>query len=453
MSTAASSSAVHGASGDRLALEEVAAFLARRETVLARGGSKQLDAYLGTREIRRAEQARVGLTQAVEKAADRINVFALTASDVELLKDFKAAGKIERSTLFRLAGREGMYTLGSDAVHLIGVDVAMRTTSPDHVALAKYMMALADQISCGVVFGAHPSSLGSPTWSAVKAGEVDDVTKFYAKNPQTTAWLSVRKDSKSRHLAVVGPDYVARTAWTPEGNASDVDWYVERQAEPLLCNAMYLPVLLMADAYARHNWPAACLGEKNGGAVSGLPVTVLGNPKAIVGPLAAALDQLVAKSMVDAGFVPIQQYADGSMVVVTKMPSVYLPPTLTDKTKQSDLRVNAEFNLTVSTHQIGHLVRDYVQPMLGDDIDFESLNETLTAWIGRIVLVNKRGASEAMRKSMPLKSATIVVSPVPGRPDAAHILINVQPHIGLGGVVVDLKVTAPKDPLLLPTKD
>ena len=139
--------------------------------------------------------------------------------------------------------------------------------------------------------------------------------RHHLQGPQYIAWNKLRERDESRHLAMVVPPFVLRSA-ADEGSAADGSG--QRSAEPLWGNGSIAVAVLIANSFARTGWPTHIRG--NGDTrIGDLPVWASAGGHI---PLAALLSDQKQGELADSGFVVLGCRPNHDAAFVAYAPSV-----------------------------------------------------------------------------------------------------------------------------------
>lgn len=403
--------------------------------------SRQLDAVLHARPLRRLEGSWRGLAWLAEQLPqDRmVKMRLLTISWREICRDLERAAEFDQSQLFRKIYEDEFGTAGGEPYGLLLVDHAVRHApgpdSPtDDVAALLGLSQVAAAAFAPLIAAASPELLGldayaeaGPAFDLADALRLQDRMRFQG--------IKAREDT--RFLGLLLPRVLGRAVWRDDGRRADgfrYQEYAPRHDARVWTSPIYAFGAVAARAFARYRWPAEVRGaepqwEPSGGVVDTLPHERL--PSDPPGPPPRPPVELALTDEQE------RQIADGNLIALVglemlpeatfgALPSLHRPPRMTSDAATANQRLSAQLNNMLCVSRFAHCIKLMGRDMIGSFKTAEEVEFTLQRWLSKHVSGIAGGEVAAARS--PLRGARIEVRERPGKPGVYGCVIQLQPH-------------------------
>jgi type VI secretion system protein ImpD/type VI secretion system protein ImpC len=403
--------------------------------------SRQLDAVLHARPLRRLEGSWRGLSWLVDQLPqDRmVKVRLLTVSWREICRDLERAIEFDQSALFRKVYEDEFGMPGGEPYGLLLVDHAVRHApgpgSPtDDVAALLGLAQVAAAAFAPLIAAASPELLGLDTYA--EAGPAFDLADAL-RLPDRMRFQGIKAREDTRFLGLLLPRVLGRAAWQDDGRRADGFRYREyapRHDARVWTSPIYAFGAVAARAFSRHRWPAEVRGaepqwEPTGGVVDTLPHERL--PSDPPGPPPRPPVELALTDEQE------RQLADGNLIALVglemlpeatfgALPSLHRPPRMTTEAATANQRLSSQLNNMLCVSRFAHCIKLMGRDMVGSYKTAEEVEFTLQRWLSKHVSGLAGGELAAARS--PLRDARIEVRERPGKPGSYGCVIQLQPH-------------------------
>lgn len=374
----------------------------------------------------------------------KLRVLCATRADIQ--KDLDKAAQFDQSKLFKKIYEDEFGTFGGTPYSvMLGDFTSFGRDHPDVDLLSKITTVCA---SAHVPFlgGASPELFGMNTYSEL--GNPRDIAKIF-ESTELAEWNGFRDIDDSRYCALFLPRVLARMPYGPSTNPITKFNYTEKvngtdNTTFLWSNPAYAMAAKITQAFADYHWTAAIRGVEGGGLVEQLPVY---NYKTAEGdvvmkcPTEIPLTDRREKELSDQGFIALCHAKGTNTAAFFGGQTVQKPKEYStdDATANANLSARLPYMLTASrfAHYIKMMMRDKIGSMEGQS----QIQALLQQWLAEYVLLSD-DASQEMKASYPLRSASVEVIEDESNPGAYKAILFLKPHFQLEDLDVSLRLVA-----------
>ncbi|MBY5931945.1 type VI secretion system contractile sheath large subunit [Tateyamaria omphalii] len=418
--------------------------IAAIDTVLTR----QLNAIFAAPSFRALEARWRALSRLAQQAGSdgQVIVRVLDASWPEVVRDLDRAVEFDQSHLHKLVydGEFGMP--GGLPFGLIVGDYAVSSTTDrargDQVDALSQLSAVGAAAFCPIILGGAPDLLGVDDFARIAPHtDLSERRDGRAEQYLTTRWQSLRKRDDARFLGVVAPDVVIR-APRKRLDASRADGFTfdEDPSVPLTVSGAYAFAATVIAAFKASGWFAAIRGAVEddiaGGTVPGWPGLDLGTDNhglSTQPPVSLRLTAAQENALVARGIVPLSALPLTDMAVFNANPSLHRPAQYDSVVATENARISAMLQYVLCTSRFAHYLKVMMREQVGSVTPAEMIERQLSDWLLSYCLGND-DADRDLKAQYPLRTASVSVASLPGRPGAYSAMIRLQPHFQLDDI-------------------
>ncbi|WP_051980876.1 type VI secretion system contractile sheath large subunit [Burkholderia sp. 9120] len=386
----------------------------------------------------------------------------------ELSNDLETAVEFDQSLMFKLTYEAEYGTLGGNPFSVLIMDYPIGKTFLDIEFLSK-VTQVAAAAHAPLIAGAQPSMFGLDDYSQL--GKPRDLAKIFEGND----WISFnafRQTEDSRYATLVLPrlllrlpyDYTVapvgfnyiedissdgqRPSTDPTNVNADQNGVkfadIDSDSKFLWGNAAYALAQRITNAFALYQWTAAIRGEEGGGLVDGLPLyqyrTDRGS-QVLFCPTEVAITDRREKELSDLGFIALCHSKGSSNAVFFGGQTVNQPITYLSDEANANAQLSARLPYMLAASRFAHYVKVLVRKKVGGFQNRATLEAYLNTWIAQYVLLDDN-ATQEIKASYPLRSASIVVTEVPGAPGSYKATMFLKPHFQLEELTTSIRLVA-----------
>lgn len=433
------------------------ALLARDIAALDAMIACQLDAILHHQRLRRLEGSWRGLAWLVSRLSlsGRVKLRILNVSWAEICRDLERAAEFDQSQTFRNIYEDEFGIAGGEPYGLLVVDHEVRHRPgpgaiTDDISALTALAGVAAAAFAPLVVGAAPALLGVDEFAEL-SGVGDPVSAMSAAEYQRWKRLATLEDA--RFVAVTLPRALARLPWVEALDRHRGFRYGETIASPadrVFCNAGYLVAASVIRAFETYSWPADMRGydidRLGGGVIEDLPEPLFSTDPAD-GLNRPALDLMLSdrqeRALVAAGLLPVGAIPFGGQALIGAARSLQSPAARfagpNANAASANARLSAQFNSIVCVSRFAHYVKIMGRDMVGSFKTAPEVQRALQSWIKNFTNANTDAGAETMAR-YPLRSASIAVTELPGKPGVYGCTVQLQPHFQLDDVSASFRL-------------
>lgn len=435
----------------------LAALITRDIAALDAMITRQLDAILHHQRLRRLEGSWRGLAWLVSRLslAGRVKLRILNTSWAEICRDLERATEFDQSQTFRSIYEDEFGIAGGEPYGLLVIDHEVRhRPAPgaitDDISALTALASVAAAAFAPLIISAAPALLGVDEFSEL-SGVGDPTSAMSAAEYQRWKRLSNLEDA--RFLAVTLPRALARAPWTEALDRHRGFRYAETITTPsdrVFFNAGYLVAASVIRAFETFSWPADMRGydidRLGGGIIEDLPEPLFSTDPAD-GLGRPALDLMLSdrqeRALVAAGLLPIGAIPFGGQALIGAARSMQAPATRftgpNANAATANARLSAQFNSMVCVARFAHYVKIMGRDMVGSFKTATEVQRALQSWMRNFTNANTDAGPETMAR-YPLRSASVAVAELPGKPGVYGCTVHLQPHFQLDDVSASFRL-------------
>ncbi len=417
----------------------------------------QVNAVLHHPDFQALEARWRGLAQltAGAAAATGVKVKVLSVSWRELGRDMERAVEFDQSRLFELVYGQEFGMPGGEPYGLLIGDYAVGHRAegpdrPDDVGALRALGGVAAAAFAPLLVQARPELLQLDGFAELDA--LPELSGVF-ESADFIRWQALRAWEDSRFLGVLAPRVLMR----PPLRAHDrrrIDGFMFEEtvsasgAELLWGNPAFAFAGVVVRAFARSGWFADLRGapqdEEGGGLVTDLPTPSFGTDRpglAAQPPVEVRLTGAQERALSDHGLVPVGCAPATPWPVFNANPSLHRPPRSRDRGADENARLAAMLQYVLCASRFAHYLKVMMRDRVGSLGGAPAIEAMVGAWLARHCLGSDDAPAE-LKARFPLRSASVEVRELPGRPGVLGCLLRLQPHFQLDDVTASFQLVA-----------
>jgi type VI secretion system ImpC/EvpB family protein len=322
-------------------------------------------------------------------------------------------------------------------------------TTDDVTAIAS-LAGVAAAAFAPLVIGASPALLGVDEFAEL-SGVADPASHFVAAEYARWRGLATREDI--RFIAVGLPRSLARLPYDETFERHRGFRYREQTSgtQHLVWSGCgYLAAACVMRAFASYAWPADMRGydiDRLGGGV----LEDLAEPHFSTDPTAGlgrsamevTLTDRQERALVAAGLLPIGTLPYGGEALLGAARSLqtsgkkYIGANA--NAASANAKLSAQFNTMICVSRFAHYVKVMGRDMVGSMRTPGQIQRELQDWLMRYANASTSPGADTMAK-YPLRSASVAVAEIPGKPGVYSCIIQLQPHFQLDDIAASFRL-------------
>lgn len=434
--------------GELIVSENLAASLDARVAELDRLISTQLSEVMHAPEFQKLESAWTGLHYLCKQTStgSLLKIKLMSATQKELVKDFKTAIDFDQSALFKKVYEEEFGTFGGAPFGtLIGQFEISR--QPEDMYFVEQMSHVAAAAHAPFITAASPELFGLDSYTEL--GKPRDLSKVF-DTLEYAKWKSFRESEDARYVGLTMPRFLGRLPYNPaDGIATEGFNYVEDvdgtdHAKYLWCNAAFAVASRLTNAFENYGWCAAIRGVEGGGLVEDLPTHTFRTDDGEVAlkcPTEISITDRREKELSDLGFMPLVHCKNTDYAAFFGAQSAQRPKKYDTDSANANASLSAQLQYIFAVCRIAHYMKAMMRDKIGSFAAPSNVEVYLQRWIDQYVTADD-SASQETKAQFPLREASIEVSEVPGRPGVYRAVSFIRPHFQLDELSVSLRLVA-----------
>lgn len=408
--------------------------------------SAQLSAVMHAPEFKQLESSWRGLRYLCDHATASagVKVKMLSATRVELARDFRAAVDFDKSALFKNVYEEEFGTFGGAPFGALVGDYEFGRL-PEDTFLLEQISHVAAAAHAPFVAAAGPSMFGLSSYADL--GRPRDLAKAF-ETTEYVKWRSFRASEDSRYVGLTLPRFLGRLPYHPvdglptDGFAFSEDVDGTDHERYLWCNSSYAFSARLIAAFAEHGWCAAIRGVEGGGLVQDLPAHTFKTGEgelALKCPTEIAITDRREKELSDLGFISLVHCKNSDFAAFFGAQSAQKATRYTSDSANANAILSTQLQYIFAVSRIAHYLKAMMRDKVGSFASVSSVEAFLNQWISQYVLLDDNASHEA-KAQYPLREATIEVAETPGRPGVYRAVAFLRPHFQLDELSVSLRL-------------
>ncbi|QCI11871.1 type VI secretion system contractile sheath large subunit [Pseudomonas putida] len=413
---------------------------------------KQMDTILHEPEFQELESAWRSLKLLVDRTDFRENIKleVLHTSKEDLLDDFENAADITCSGLYKHVYTAGYGQFGGEPVAAMLGNYSFGPSSPD-IKLLSYMASVGAMAHAPFLTAPAPEFFNLSSFEGLP--DLKEIKDIFA-GPRHAKWRAFRDSEDARHVALVAPRFMLRSAYHPEEQPIQSFNYDEnidgRHANYLWGNAAFLLAGCINDSFARYRWCPNIIGPQSGGAVEDLPVHLfesLGQLQAKI-PTEVLISDRKEFELAEEGFIALTMRKDSDNAAFFSANSVQKPKTFPKTPEglqaQTNYKLGTQLPYLFIVNRLAHYIKVLQREQIGSWKERRDLESELGKWIKQYV-ADQENPSADVRSRRPLRAAKIEVSDVAGDPGWYQVSLAVRPHFKYMGANFEISLVGRLD--------
>jgi type VI secretion system protein ImpD len=420
---------------------------------------EQLDAILHHSSFQRLEAAWRGVRYLVDSIEDdkRVQIRLLAITWDELARDFDRANDFDQSALFAKVYSEEFGMPGGLPYGILLCDYAVRhrrsssdATKTDDLGTLTSLAQVAAASFAPCIIGGAPQLLGVETFSDLS--HVQDLFAVF-RAPEYLRWRNFQKLDDARFLGIVVPRVLLREPWSDEGSRTDRFRYQEGRRgldfdDWLWGNGVYAFGAVVARAFRDWGWFADIRGTRldteEAGLVTGFPAPrySTGETVAFRRPLEVEITDAKQKALESLGFISLSPCRLTPFMAFLGAQSVHVD----DEQKRfgSDIaevnnQLSSMLQYMLCVSRFAHYIKCITRDRVGAHTSADNLQRDLGEWLRQYITANADAGFE-MKAKYPLRSGTVEVKDVPGKPGSFSCVIHLMPHFQIDQVITGFRL-------------
>lgn len=409
--------------------------------------TKQVNAILHHPEFKALEASWRGLHDFVfgTETSTRLKIRLMAVSKKELLNDLETAVDYDTSVLFKKIYEEEYGTFGGNPYSVLIGDYYFGR-HPQDVALLERMSKVAAAAHAPFVAAASPALFDMRSFTEL--GGPRDMSKIF-ESAELVTWKAFREAEDSRYVALTLPRYLSRLPYGAktvpvEQFAFEEDVDGKEHDKYLWSNAAYQLGLRVTDAFAKYGWTTAIRGVEGGGKVEGMPAHTYQTDEgdiALKCPTEVTITDRREKELNDLGFIAVVNSKGSNFAAFFGGQTVNKPKVYNKDNANANAQLSARLPYMLAASRFAHYVKVIVRDKIGSFQTRSTLQNYLNTWISDYICLNE-SAPQATKAKLPLASARIDVSEVPGKPGAYTAVVFVRPHFQMEELTASIRMVA-----------
>lgn len=429
--------------------KDVVAALKDRIAYLDRLLSAQVNAVLHHPEYQKLEASWRGLRYLVmeSETGEMLKLRVLNVTKQELYKDLTTAIEFDQSQIFKkIYSPYDTYNAVPYGALIGDYEFDWR---PQDVELLSKMSEVAAASHAPFISAASPKLFGWKSFAAMP--EERDLAKIFDVNlnPDYIKWAEFRKSDDARYVSLALPHVLMRLPYDPEKNPIEAFRFEEDvdgrdHSKYLWGSAAYALAARITAAFAEYGWHMAICGLEGGGQVKGLPlhtfITDSGSKK-VKCPAEVIVQERRAGELIKLGLVPLVMYENTDFAVFVDAPSCKKPKEYIDDAANANEAISADLRCILAASRFTHYIKAICRDKQGSFVTAQQLQEYLHSWVMSYAVDNP-DAKQSIKASKPLRSATVEVREIKGKPGYYSAKIFLAPHIPFRGLTAGVSMVA-----------
>ena len=406
--------------------------------------SDQLNEIIHNEKFQELESAWRGLKFAIDRTNFRSNIKVemLNCSKEKLLEDFEDNSLFD-SGLYKQLYKKEYDTPGADPFSFIVTNFEFKNIAPD-ISLLHSISKVSSATHCPCF-----SSVGSEFFGKKKMEElasINDINEIFTTT-EYAKWNTFRETEDSRYIGLTMNKFLLRMPYGPETDKVKGFNFIEDakgEAENYLWgNPSFALMSNLNRSFTQNGWTVRIRGVESGGKVANLPLHTFQGLSGAQSrnPAEITIEDTTEFDLSENGFIPLCPYKNKDFCVFQSVHSAQKPKKYDDPdaTANAALPANLPYMLLVS--RLAHYLKVIQRKVIGSQKGREELEKELNNWIQGLVTTQTNPTQETIAK-YPLASASVEVTPSPGKPGFYHVSMKVKPHFQVEGVNIDLSLVS-----------
>jgi type VI secretion system protein ImpC len=434
--------------GEVVISENLAASLDARVAALDALISEQLSEIMHVPDFQALESAWTGLHYLCKQTSTgaQMKIQLMSATQKELVKDFKGAIDFDQSVLFKKIYEEEFGTFGGAPFGALLGQFEL-TRQPEDMYFIEQMSHVAAAAHAPFITAASPELFGLDTYTDLSKPR--DLAKVF-DTIEYAKWKSFREAEDARYVGLTLPRFLGRLPYNPvDGETTEGFNFVEDvdgtdHAKYLWCNAAFAFGARLTSAFENYGWCAAIRGVEGGGLVEDLPTHTFRTDEGEVAlkcPTEIAITDRREKELSDLGFIPLVHCKNTDYAAFFGAQSTQRAKKYDSDAANANASLSTQLQYIFAVSRIAHYMKSMMRDKIGSFATTANVQTYIQRWIDQYVTADD-AASQETKAQFPLREASIEVSEVPGRPGVYRAVSFIRPHFQLDELSVSLRLVA-----------
>lgn len=407
----------------------------------------QLNAILHNPEFQKLEASWRGLRDMVmgTETGPGLKLRLLNVSKKDLLKDLETAVDHDTSVLFKKIYEEEYGTFGGHPYSLLIGDYYFGR-HPQDIALLERISRVAAAAHAPFIAAAAPSLFDFKSFTEL--GVPRDLSKIF-ESAELTAWRGFRESEDSRYVALVLPSYSARLPYGPKTIPVESFNFQEEvdgtdHSKYLWANAAYQLGLRITAAHAMYGWSTAIRGVEGGGKIEGMVAHTFRTNEgdvALKPPTEVTITDRREKELSDLGFIAMVNAKGSNTAAFFGSQTVQKAKVYDTDAANANATISARLPYVLAASRFAHYLKVMARDKIGSFQTQSELQKYLNNWLSNYVLLSPE-APQAAKARLPLSSARVDVTEIPGRPGSYRAVAFLKPHFQLEDLSASIRLVA-----------
>ncbi|EJM97824.1 type VI secretion system contractile sheath large subunit [Phyllobacterium sp. YR531] len=384
-----------------------------------------------------------------------VQIRIFSAKWKEIARDVERAADFDQSRLFELIYSQEFDMPGGQPYGLLIGDYSIAdginpVTKTNDLSIIESVASIAAAAFSPFICAAHPSLFEMESYAELD--RVPDLT-FLLKSNRSPRWNRLRQAADTRFLGLALPRILVRSPYKTN-DISRRDGFrfreeIDAQGANLLWgNPAFAFAFVVLREYASSGWFADLRGvredEKSGGLVDMLPHLAFSTDRhdfAAQPPVEQRLNPAQEQTLSEAGFMPLATVPYTPNLVFNSNQSVHRTARYDSEIANRNARIASMLQYVLCACRFAHYLKMIMRENVGQIATSNSLRDTLEKWLSTYCIGND-DANATMKARHPLRSASVEVREIPGRPGVYGCVMRLQPHFQLDDVTASFQLLA-----------
>ncbi|HEX7635285.1 MAG TPA: type VI secretion system contractile sheath large subunit [Noviherbaspirillum sp.] len=420
--------------------------------------SEALSAIMHCDGFKRMEATWRGLAYLVfrTETSTMLKLRVFNATQDELRKDMEKAVEFDQSALFKMVYEAEYGTYGGFPYSLLvgGYEIGCSQTDIDFL---KKISEVAASAHAPFIAAASADVFGLTGYD--KLDKPRDLKKIF-ESEELIGWREFREMEDARYVTLALPRALLRLPYGKpekkntiqcEGLNFEEDVSDSGEAGALPSNSNFLwgnPAYILAEritnAFSLYSWTAAIRGVEGGGLVEGLPLytfTSDAGTTELFCPTEVSITDRREKELNDLGFISLCHCKGTGKAAFFGGQTTNLPKKYFSDEANANARISAMLPYILAASRFAHYIKVIMRDKVGSFLTRANVESYLNTWIANYVLLDDN-ATQEVKSSYPLRSASVVVTEVPGEPGSYKATVFLKPHFQLEELTTSIRLVA-----------
>lgn len=377
---------------------------------------------------------------------DMLKIKILNVTKDELFDDATNAIEFDQTALFKKIYEHEYGTLGGEPFICLVGDYEFGKSNED-VELLTSISGTAAAAHSMFISAASPSLFGMRDYSSLSYPR--DLKKIF-QSSEFLKWNALREKEDSRYVTLLLPHVLMREPYSMKKNPPkgiNFNEHVTGYDNSKFCwgNPAYVMAERITNAVSLYNWPCAIRGAEGGGLIEDLPAytfeTTLGDV-ALKCPTETNITDRREKELTDLGLIGICHSKGSDKAVIFGSQTIQKPVRYNTDEANANANLSARLTYLLAASRFAHYVKAIVRDKVGSFETSRNLQDYLTRWISKYILLNANSASQEVKASIPLSAAKIIVTDDESNPGVYNAVIFLKPHFQLEELTASIRLVA-----------